>query len=171
IYYTTNGDEPTEDSEAYAEPIVVEEDMTIKAFAVKEGLESSNVMDFAYTVFDQETGMQIHHIQGEAHESPLNGTFVNGIEGIVTYTYELESNHYFHFQTPDDQTDDNPNTSEGLVVFTGSQAANVAIGDLVSVTGTVDEYHIDGYYDTKADTDLSVTQISARNDRGGGGVG
>src|SRR5699024_7250455 len=93
IYYTTNGDEPTEDSEAYAEPIVVEEDMTIKAFAVKEGLESSNVMDFAYTVFDQETGMQIHHIQGEAHESPLNGTFVNGIEGIVTYTYELESNH------------------------------------------------------------------------------
>ena len=41
------------------------------------------------------------------------------------------------------------------------------VGDLVSVDGTVDEYHIDGYYDTKSATDLPVTQINARDDQGG----
>ena len=41
------------------------------------------------------------------------------------------------------------------------------VGDLVSVDGTVNEYHIDGYYDTKSATDLPVTQINARDDQGG----
>ncbi len=52
-------------------------------------------------------------------------------------------------------------------MYTGNKAANVEIGDLVAVDGTVDEYHIDGYYDTKRNTDLPVTQINARDDRGG----
>ena len=141
--------------------------MVIKAIAVKAGLEASNITEFTYTVFDQEAGMQIHHIQGESHESPLTGTFVNDIQGIVTYTYKIGSGNYFHFQTPDHLADDNEKTSEGLVVYTGNQKANVTIGDLVSVSGTVDEFHIDGYNDTKQDTDLSVTQINARDDRGG----
>src|SRR5699024_4705770 len=42
----------------------------------------------------------------------------------------------------------------------------IEIGDLVEVTGTVDEYFIDGYND-REETDLSVTQINARDDRGG----
>ena len=167
IYYTTNGDEPSESSQEYSEPIVVDQDMVIKAIAVKDGLKASNITEFTYTVFDQEAGMQIHHIQGESHESPLTGTFVNDIQGVVTYTYKIGSGNYFHFQTPDHLADDNDNTSEGLVVYTGNQKANVNIGDLVSVSGTVDEFHIDGYNDTKQDTDLSVTQINARDDRGG----
>lgn len=167
IYYTTNGDEPTENSEVYQEPIVVDQAMTIKAIAVKEGLETSTVTEFAYDVFDQEAGMQIHDIQGESHESALNNTFVTDIQGVVTYTYKLGSGNYFHFQTPDELADENPKTSEGMVVYTGNRASDVQIGDLVNVTGTVDEYHIDGYYDTKADTDLAVTQINARDDRSG----
>ncbi len=167
IYYTTNGDEPTADSEVYQEPIVVDQAMTIKAIAVKEGMDSSAVTEFAYDVFDQEAGIQIHDIQGESHESALNNTFVTDIQGVVTYTYKLGSGNYFHFQTPDELADENPNTSEGIVVYTGNRAADVQIGDLVNVTGTIDEYHIDGYYDTKADTDLPVTQINARDDRGG----
>ncbi|WP_211315933.1 endonuclease [Oceanobacillus chungangensis] len=167
IYFTTNGDEPTEESVIYKEPIVLEQDTTIKAIAVKEGLKASNVASFAYKVFDQEAGMQIHDIQGESHESPLKGTFVNDIQGVVTYTYKIGSGNYFHFQTPDNLADDNPKTSEGIVVYTGNKAGNVEVGDLVSVSGTVDEYHIDGYNDTKQETDLSVTQINARDDRGG----
>ncbi|QGS69971.1 endonuclease/exonuclease/phosphatase [Oceanobacillus sp. 143] len=167
IYYTTNGDEPTEESVVYEEAIVLEQDTTIKAIAVKEGLTASNVAIFAYNVFDQEAGMQIHDIQGEAHESPLDGSFVTDIQGVVTYTYKIGSGNYFHFQTPDNLADNNANTSEGMVVYTGNKVANVAVGDLVSATGTVDEYHIDGYNDTKQDTDLSVTQINARDDRGG----
>jgi len=167
IYYTTNGEEPTEASEEYTEPIAVDQDMTIKAIAYKDGLEPSSIQAFTYTVFNREEGLQIHHLQGESHESPMNDVVVNEIEGVVTYVYQLGSGHYFHFQTPDDLQDDNPKTSEGIVVYTGNQAANVEIGDLVSVTGKVDEYHIDGYYDTKQETDLPVTQINARNDQGG----
>ncbi|WP_245976670.1 endonuclease [Oceanobacillus arenosus] len=167
IYYTTNGDEPTESSEVYEKAIVIGQDTIIKAIAVKDGLTASNVTTFAYNVFDQEAGMQIHDIQGESHESPLKGTFVNDIQGVVTYIYKIGSGNYFHFQTPDNLADNNPNTSEGLVVYTGNKAANVKVGDLVSVTGSVDEFHIDGYNDTKQDTDLTVTQINARDDRGG----
>ncbi|RLL47144.1 endonuclease/exonuclease/phosphatase [Oceanobacillus piezotolerans] len=167
IYYTTNGEDPTQAGQLYTGPILVEEHMTVKAYGTKEGLEDSAITTFTYTVFDQEAGMQIHHIQGESHESPLDGTFVTGIQGVVTYVYQLGSGNYFHFQTPDELKDDNPNTSEGLVVYTGNRAANVEIGDLVRVTGTVDEFHIDGYYDTKQETDLPVTQINARDDRGG----
>ncbi|MGY0691344.1 DUF6359 domain-containing protein [Virgibacillus sp. FSP13] len=166
IYYTTNGQDPVDHGQLYSEPITVNAEMTIKAYADKEGLESSEVKEFSYTVYDAEEGIKIHHIQGESHESPLNGTFVNDVEGVVTYVYELNGGNYFHFQTPDDMKDDNPNTAEGLVVYTGSKAADVSVGDLVKVTGKVNEYQIDGYSD-RFDTDLPVTQINARDDQGG----
>ena len=165
IYYTTDGTEPTTASSVYSEPIVINEDMTLKAMAVKEGLTTSQVATYEYTVFDPEQGLQIHHIQGASHQSPKLDETVAGIEGIVTYEYKIGSGNYFHMQTPDDKKDNDPKTSEGIVVYTGNKAANVEVGDLVSVDGTVDEFHIDGYYDTKRETDLPVTQINARNDQ------
>ena len=135
--------------------------------AVKEGLKDSTVSSFEYTVFDPEQGIQIHHLQGAGHQSPVLNEKVADIEGIVTYEYKIGSGNYFHMQTPDELKDNDPNTSEGIVVYTGNKDANVEVGDLVSVDGTVDEYHIDGYYDTKSDTDLPVTQINARDDQGG----
>ena len=166
IYFTTDGTEPTvENGQKYSEPITVDEDVIIKAIAVKEGLTASEVKEFTYSVYDAEE-INIHDIQGESHESPLDNVKVENVEGIVTYTYKLNGANYFHMQTPDDKKDNNPKTSEGIVVYTGNQA-NAEVGNLVSVTGTVDEYHIDGYYDTKQKTDLSVTQINARDDKGG----
>lgn len=50
IYYTTNGDAPTEASTLYSSKIVINEAMTIKAIAVKEGMISSKVSEAAYTV-------------------------------------------------------------------------------------------------------------------------
>ena len=141
--------------------------MTIKALAVKEGLKNSSVSTFNYTVFNPEAGLQIHDIQGAGHKSPMLGDKVTDLAGIVTYEYKIGSNNYFHMQTPDEWKDNDPKTSEGIVVYTGNKAANVEVGDLVAVDGTVDEYHIDGYYDTKTNTDLPVTQINARDDRGG----
>ena len=166
IFYTIDGSDPTEKGLLYEGPIVLEEDTVIKAYAVKEGLSPSIVTEFSYLVYDPEKGLKIHHIQGEGHYSPLLGQYVEDVKGIVTYIYELNGNHYFHMQTPDEEVDDNPKTSEGIVVFTGRNKANVEVGDLVSVTGTVDEYQIDGYSD-RFETDLPVTEINAREDRGG----
>lgn len=167
IYYTTDGTEPTKSSNVYSKPIAIQDNLTLKAFAVKDGLSDSQVTSYEYTIFNPEQGIQIHDIQGALHQSPKKGETVSGIEGIVTYIYKIGSGNYFHMQTPDDKKDNNPNTSEGIVVYTGNIAANVKVGDLVRVDGKVDEYQIDGYSDTKKETDLSVTQINARNDQGG----
>ncbi|MES3702589.1 endonuclease/exonuclease/phosphatase family protein [Staphylococcus arlettae] len=110
--------------------------------------------------------LSIHDIQGDKHNSPYDGEKVTDVQGIVTYQYKLKGSNYIHIQTPDKAKDDNPNTSEGLIVYMGNQDYDVKTGDLVNVTGIVDEYHIDGY-DDKQKTDLPVTQINARDDKGG----
>ncbi|MEC2077843.1 chitobiase/beta-hexosaminidase C-terminal domain-containing protein [Metabacillus fastidiosus] len=163
IYYTIDGSQPTADSPVYSEPITINENTTIKAYAVKEGLKNSAVTTYEYKVFNPEQGLQIHHIQGASHYSAMKGELVKGIEGIVTYKYNIGSNQYFHIQTPDDKKDNDPKTSEGIIVYTGTTAKNVKLGDLVRVDGKVDEFQIDGYSDTKRDTDLPVTQIDARS--------
>lgn len=61
------------------------------------------------------------------------------VEGIVTYQYDIRGQHYFHMQTPDNKTDNNPNTSEGIIVYTGNKKADVKVGDAIKVTGTVNE--------------------------------
>ncbi|UJL47373.1 5'-nucleotidase C-terminal domain-containing protein [Virgibacillus sp. NKC19-16] len=166
VFYTTDGSEPSsENGELYSNAITVDEDVTIKAIAEKDGLESSEISEFHYSVYDSEDGIMIHDIQGEGHESPMNGSTVEDVEGIVTYKYEIRGSHYFHMQTPEADYDGNEKTSEGIVVYTGN-TDNVDVGDLIHVTGEVDEYHIDGY-DDRAETDLPITEINVRDDQGG----
>ncbi|HEY4600819.1 MAG TPA: chitobiase/beta-hexosaminidase C-terminal domain-containing protein [Cerasibacillus sp.] len=166
IYYTLDGTDPSDtNGERYQQPLEISEDTTIKAIAIKDGQKASEVTTFVYTVYDPAKKMQIHDIQGAGHESPLKGTVVTDIEGIVTYTYNIRGSHYFHMQAEEENYDDNPHTSEAIIIYTG-RAENISVGDRVVVEGKVDEYYIDGY-DDRQQTDLSVTQINARDDRGG----
>ncbi|WP_085314591.1 lamin tail domain-containing protein [Derxia lacustris] len=92
---------------------------------------------------------RIHDIQGRAHRSPLEGTTVTGVPGIVTAV--LSAGFYLQDPTPD--TD--PATSEGIYVYTGS-APTVQVGDSVLVGGKVTEYR------PGADADnLTVTELTA----------
>ena len=50
IYYTTDGAEPTTGSSVYSDPIAVSTNMTIKAIAVKNGLENSAVASATYAM-------------------------------------------------------------------------------------------------------------------------
>jgi hypothetical protein len=78
----------------------------------------------------------IHDIQGSGSSSPFAGQAVM-TQGIVT---ARKSNGLF-IQLPDAQADANPNTSEGIFVFTSSApAATAAIGNSVQVTGNVSEF-------------------------------
>jgi len=83
---------------------------------------------------DDITATAIHTIQGNGSTSPLNGSLVS-TTGVVTL---LKSNGFF-LQEPDATNDADPNTSEGIFVFTSS-APTVAVGDGVSVSGTVMEF-------------------------------
>ena len=83
---------------------------------------------------------------------------MEGIQGIVTYAFTLNGAYYYTIQTPDDLADDDPNTSEAIILYAGTRSWPIQVGDLVSVTGKVDEYAYDGYSDANQ-TDLKTTQI------------
>ncbi len=153
IYYTTNGDAPTVDSDVYTTPIAIIGDMTIKAFAVKEDLTDSEVSEFTYTVGKDLASLRIHDIQGAAHTSPYLDQNVSNVEGVVTYV--LDSNNFY---MQDLQPDNDPNTSEAVLVY--KRTHGLTVGDVANVSGQVKEYHIEGYAE-KAETDLPVTEISA----------
>ena len=55
IYYTTNGKTPSTTSTLYTGPITVNKNTTIKAIAVKAGLETSSTASFSY-VIDKQSG-------------------------------------------------------------------------------------------------------------------
>ena len=159
IYYTVDGTTPTTKSALYTGAIEVKKPTTIKAIAIADGFKVSEATTFTYDVYDAAKGLQIHDIQGESHESPLAGSAVENIVGVVTGTYELNGGQYFYLQTPDEKSDNNPNTSEGIVVYAGKDPLTAKVGNLVKVAGKVSEYHIDGS-SSKSATDLTVTQIN-----------
>ncbi len=102
----------------------------------------------------------IHDIQGNGLLSPLDGSAVT-TRGIVT---ALKFNNGFFIQEPDATIDADPATSEGLFVYTGS-APTVAVGDLVQVAGTVDEYVQSGNFGavTELVGPLTITVVSTGN--------
>ncbi|WP_405878988.1 endonuclease/exonuclease/phosphatase [Streptomyces sp. NBC_01136] len=81
--------------------------------------------------------VHIHDIQGTTRTSPYAGQKVTDVAGIVTAVRTYGSSKGFWIQDPN--PDDNPATSEGVFVFTSS-TPKVAVGDSVTVTGTVSEY-------------------------------
>lgn len=50
IYYTLDGTRPTRQSRLYSDPILIEKDTLITAYAVKEGYADSDIITFIYTV-------------------------------------------------------------------------------------------------------------------------
>jgi predicted extracellular nuclease len=97
---------------------------------------------FDFTVVNT-TPVAIHDIQGSGTASPLAGQTVT-TTGIVTLLKTGTNNggaaSGFFLQAPDASADADPNTSEGLFVFTSS-VPTVGVGDNVSVTGTVVEFN------------------------------
>jgi predicted extracellular nuclease len=83
----------------------------------------------------------IHDIQGTSHLSPYDGMQVQ-TAGIATAVRAFGSARGFWMQDP--EPDAEPGTSEGIFVFTGSATpSGVAVGDELTVTGTVDEFYPD----------------------------
>ncbi|WP_030246889.1 endonuclease/exonuclease/phosphatase family protein [Streptomyces sp. NRRL S-455] len=82
--------------------------------------------------------VRIHDIQGTTRTSPYAGRQVTDVTGIVTGIRTYGSSRGFWIQDPNPDAD--PATSEGVFVFTGSTPKGVAVGDSVTVSGTVSEY-------------------------------
>jgi len=163
ILYTVDGKDPIGNGVKYETPIEIKENTTIKAVVKAEDGSLSEVKTFDYTITDS---LQIHDIQGGGHMSTFADKTVEGVEGIVTYSFSLSGSTYYTVQTPDALADNNPNTSEAILLYSGKSTWPIQVGDLVAVSGKVSEYAIDGY-DDRQTTDMKTTQINVRDDQGG----
>ncbi|MBT8039450.1 MAG: hypothetical protein KJN78_04370 [Gammaproteobacteria bacterium] len=79
--------------------------------------------------------LEIYEIQGDGPSSPVEGSIVSTMDNVVT---TLAPDGFF-IQTPNERSDNDVNTSDGVFVFTGAPPG-VAVGDVVDVTGEVDEF-------------------------------
>ncbi|AKZ55030.1 Large secreted protein [Streptomyces ambofaciens ATCC 23877] len=80
--------------------------------------------------------VRVHDIQGSTRQSPYAGRQVTDVAGIVTGVRGYGSRGFW---IQDPRPDADPATSEGVFVFTNS-VPKVAVGDAVTVSGTVTEY-------------------------------
>ena len=113
------------------------------------------ILAAAPNVFAQKD-YSISEVQGEKTVSPYDKQTVR-LTGIVT----ARTVSGFYIQTPDDKTDNNPATSEGILVFTKTEpGAEATIGNLVSVTGDVTEF-----IPKQEPASLPVTELSMQKNR------
>ena len=115
------------------------------------------------TVTTAPLNLSIHDIQGPGDTSPVAGKLVS-TTGIVT---AVVSNGFF-IQNPDNAVDADPNTSEGVFVFTSSRPGAVAtVGNFVQVTGTVAEFIPSSDPNSPSSTEISgspsISLISTGN--------
>lgn len=97
---------------------------------------------------------EIFDIQGSGLSSPYEGSVVSLVDNVVT----LVGPDGFFMQTPEARSDGDPETSDGVFVFT-FDPPEVVVGDLVDVTGEVVEF-----FDlTEISEEVTVTVTSSGN--------
>jgi uncharacterized protein len=122
---TVNGDTNVEPNETFFVNVT---NITGATIGDAQGVGTISNDDFMST--------PIHTIQGNGNTSPFAGSTVTTV-GIVT---AVKSNGFF-LQTPDAQADSDPNTSEGIFVFTSSTPpAAATAGNYVVAMGLVQEF-------------------------------
>ncbi|KAL7409612.1 Endonuclease/exonuclease/phosphatase [Mrakia frigida] len=92
-----------------------------------------------------------HDIQGPTFLSSYDGQNVTNLQGVVTA--KTSSGFYIQSVVPD--TDDR--TSEGLYVYSYSVGSQVAVGDIITLSGLVAEYSSDS-------TGLHLTELTLPKD-------
>jgi uncharacterized protein (TIGR03437 family) len=135
----------------------------MKSLAISIADAQSRTASASITLTVQGPPLAIHDIQGSGSTS-LRVSEVVTTTGIVT---GLKSNGFF-IQAPETSADSDPNTSEGIFVFTSSAPPSAAaIGNAVTVTGTVAEFRPSSDPNSPPLTEISgmpvVTVVSTSN--------
>lgn len=90
IYYTRDGSTPTESSTLYTDPIMIVDDVTIKAVAVKYGMENSEVAEFEYQLDASDT--EHPDLPGSGNEdNPTHVGGGGGGGGTSSYTVKFDT--------------------------------------------------------------------------------
>jgi predicted extracellular nuclease len=87
------------------------------------------------------TPLPIWQVQGSGFASANDGQRVI-VDGFVVGDFQASNQlNGFHLQEPVENSDGVAATSDGIFVFEGGSTVDVAMGDFVTVTGTVDEFN------------------------------
>ena len=104
------------------------------------------------TILNDDT-LKIYEIQGAGHVSAYDGQVVT-TTGVVT-AIDKDNNAYW---IQDPNGDGNRNTSDGIYVFVGGALPpSIVVGNLVRITGTVDEFQPGGTANLGLTEIVSVT--------------
>jgi len=137
IYYTLDGTTPSASSLPYSEPFEITATTTVKAIAIKDGLDDSEVEE---RVFTQATVMTVAEALAATADYPINNAYVSG---IVCTAGSLSSGQITYFIS-DDGTE-----TERLQVYKGKglnnasfeAASDIQVGDIVTVYGQLKMYN------------------------------
>ena len=108
--------------------------MKISSIVLRTAASAVLVLGISVSLFAQKE-YTIAQVQGDKGSSPVVNENVR-VTGVVT---AMLRNGFF-VQTPDDKADKDPKSSEGIYVYGAESVAQVAIGNLVQVDGTVTEF-------------------------------
>ena len=123
---TFNGDTDDEPNES----------IVLTVSGIEGGVEADDLSAVATIQNDDAPITPINAIQGSGTASSMDGNVVT-TEGVITV---LRGNG-FYIQSTAEFDDNNAATSDGLWVFTGgAPLPSLAVGDVVQVSGTVDEF-------------------------------
>lgn len=146
IYYTTDGNDPTTNSNVYSSAIPVNSTTTIKAMAVKEGMDNSAVAEATYTILEHAGTAEDPYTVAVARAAidanvGMSDVYVAGIVSQVdSYNSTYSSITYW---ISDDGT-----TTNQFEVYSGkgidgadfSSVDDVQVGDVVVVKGNIKKY-------------------------------
>ena len=137
IHYTTDGTDPTTSSSVYSSAISVNATTTIKAIAVKTGMDNSSVASATYTIvnFDHAGTADDPYTVADARAAIDAGTGTQGVyaTGVVSEIVTAYDSGFGNITF--DIIDEGGSNTLRAYRCGGSEAANVQVGDIVVVSG------------------------------------
>lgn len=150
IYYTTDGNAPTTESSVYNRPITVNETTTIKAIAVKDGMNNSGVATATYTILNLDHAGTAEDPYSVADAIALLTADPNShedvyVSGIISQVDSYNSTyHSITYWISDDGTTNNQfevYSGKGLNGADFSAQTDLTVGSAVVVKGTIKKFN------------------------------
>ena len=179
IYYTTNGTEPTASSTLYTAPFTLSESATVKAIAVKEDYDNSQVVTVNFNVTKAGTTYRFKNVQknGTCYYFTYDATdgigLTTNVEEAATYvigegttagtcTYQTADGNYLIFsgRNLSDENNRGYNSGKGFLTSYESEKCDLTVekmvagGNVESFTG--EYYTIKGQREFKKDWTTST---------------